>query len=148
MKSQRGITLLSLVVYVVGMSMVVAIVATITSFFYSNTKNMSESASNLSEFNKFNLEIAQEVKQTGNGISSIENDGTRIVFTSGNVYTFQDNGVYKNKIKICTGVTNCQFRKGMQEEKEIVTVLFQMENFARTVEYVLESSSPIKSTNI
>jgi len=147
MKSQKGITLISLVVYIVAMSIVVGIVATITSFFYSNTESISESATDLGEFNKFNLEMVREVKQAGNRISSIENEGTRITFTSGNIFTFQDGGIYKNKIKLCTGVINCQFRKSLQEEKEILTVLFETQNFARTIEYVMEDSG-ITNTNL
>lgn len=147
MKSQKGITMLSLILYVIAMVIVVGIVATITSFFYSNTENISEATDSLGEFNKFNLQIVSEVKQHGNSITSIENGGTRVTFSSGNTYTFQGNAIYKNKIKISSDITDCQFRKDIKENKEILAVYFETKNFARTVEYVIGDSGILTNTN-
>lgn len=148
MKSEKGITLLSLVLYVVAVTIIVGTVATITSFFYSNTENINEASKAIGEYNKFNLEMLREVKEEGNRVVSITENGTRIAFSSGNTYTLLDGGLYKNKIKICTGVINCSFRKDMQEEKEIVTAIFEMKDFAKTVQYVIDNSKIGTSTNI
>lgn len=166
MKNQRGITLVSLVLYVLGVTIIVGIVATITSFFYSNTQNINETTNSLGEFSKFNLEMIREVKEDGNSVVGIfvyshtnedgqdesGNDvyswkpttngiGTRIIFSSGTAFTFveSDKGIYKNKVKICSEVTNCSFSKTMQEEKEIINVLFETRNFAKNTEYVINN---------
>lgn len=148
MKSQRGITLTSLVIYIIAMAVIMGIIATITSFFYSNTTDMNESTTNLGEFNKFNVAFLEEVKKQGNSVLKIENNNKRIVFTSGTSFTFQDEGIYQDKIKIANGVTNCQFRVSRQEEKEIVTVIIEIGKnipFVKTVEYVMAYES-ISST--
>ncbi len=147
MKSNKGVTLISLVLYVLAVTVIVGTVATITSFFYTNTESISESSKALGEYNKFNLEMLREVKQEGNSVVSISDDQTRIMFNSGNTFTFQDGGIYKNKVKICTGITNCKFRKEMQEEKQIVVVLFEMKDFVRTIEYVVTETRQTIQTN-
>lgn len=140
MKSQRGITLTSLVIYIIAMAVIMGIIATITSFFYSNTTDMNESTTNLGEFNKFNVAFLEETKKNGNSVLKVESNNTKIVFTSGTAFTFQDEGIYQDKIKIVTGVTNCQFEVSKKEEKEIVKVLIEIGKnvpFVKTVEYVM-----------
>lgn len=151
MKSQKGITLTSLVIYVVAMVVIVGIVGTITSFFYSNTADMNESATNLGEFNKFNVAFLNEVKKQGNSVLKLENNDTRIVFSSGTSFTFQDGGIYQDKVKIATGVTNCQFSTRKQEEKQIITVLIEIGQnvpFVRTLEYVMSFDNITSSSSL
>ena len=40
MKSQKGVTLISLTIYVIVMAIVVGILSVITTFFYHNTKDL------------------------------------------------------------------------------------------------------------
>lgn len=151
MKSQRGVTLAGLIMYVIAMTVIVGIIGTITSFFYSNIENMNESATNLGEFNKFNVAFLEEVKKAGNSVYKIDKDGTRITFSSGTVFTFQDAGVYQDRIKICKGVTNCRFSTRKQEEKEIVTVLIEIGKkvpYAKTVEYVMSYENITANSNL
>ena len=65
----------------------------------------------------------------------------------GNTFTFQDNGIYINKSKICSEVTDCKFKKEMQEEKEILVVLFEMKDFIKTTRYVITGTELIVETN-
>ena len=148
MKSEKGITLIMLTLYVLAATIIVGIVSIITSFFYSNTENMNDYSAAIGEYNIFNLEMLKETKQSGNNVVSISEQQDRITFKSGNTYTFQGDGIYKNKSKLCNGVTNCKFKKTMLEEKEVVTILFEMENFAKTTEYVIENAKTEKSANI
>lgn len=151
MKSQKGVTLTSLLIYVVAMVIIIGIVGTITSFFYSNTADMNESATNLGEFNNFNYAFLTETKKEGNSVHAINEAGNRIIFSSGTVFTFQDGGIYQDKIKICTGVTNCQFSTRMQEEKQIVTALIEIGTkvpFVKTVEYVMNYSNMVTTSDL
>lgn len=150
MKSQKGVTLLGLVMYVIAFAVIAGIVGTITSFFYSNTQSMNDTAASLGEFNKFNLELVSESKRDGNKIYSISNDNTRVVFTSGTVFTFiaNDKSVYKDRIKICSNVVDCQFNRSYQEEKEILSAYLEFDNLARTVEYVMQGTRIQAETNI
>ena len=147
MKSQKGVTLLSLIMYVVAMFIVIEIVATITTFFYSSTESLTESTESLGEFNKFNLEIVREIKQDGSTIKSIDRNGKRIVFSSGNIFLFDNKGIYKNKVKICSNVNSCLFKKITDNEKDILVVYFETDSFAKTIEYTLMDNKKIADKN-
>lgn len=134
---KKGMTLTSVVIYVIVMLIVVGTVGTITGFFYTSTQNLEESADSLGEFNKFNTFFLEEVKLRGNEIERIE--VTRIAFTSGTTFTFVDGGLYKDKVKICSNVNACQFTSYKQEEKTIIGVYIEIGNdFAKTIEYVMQ----------
>ena len=137
MKYNKGITLTSVVIYVIVMLIVVGTVGTITGFFYSSTQNLEKSANSLGEFNKFNTYFLNEVKLKGNAIERI--DENRIVFTSGTTFALVDGALYKDMVKICSSVKACQFETYNQEEKTIIRVYLEIGNdFAKTIEYVMD----------
>lgn len=68
MKSQKGISLMSLLIYVVAFLMVSGIIAGITTFFYSNYAFLDNKVSVSSEYNKLNLCFVQETEKMGNTV--------------------------------------------------------------------------------
>ena len=54
MKSKRGVTLVSLIIYIMVMIIVIAIMSQIISRFYSNTQELNSDTESVLEFNKFN----------------------------------------------------------------------------------------------
>lgn len=133
MKNNKGITLTSLIIYVLVLLIVVTIVANITSFFYSNIVNAKENSQNIATITKFNMYFTKDVKKIGNRVVSTGQNGKYIKFTSGNTYTFQNNAIYFNNIKICDNVTNAQFGISLVNDDTIVSVLMSVgENFGVT----------------
>lgn len=133
MKNNKGITLTSLIIYVLVLLIVVTIVANITSFFYSNIINAKENSQNIATITKFNMYFTKDVKKMGNRVVTTGDDGSYIKFTSGNTYTFQNNAIYFNNIKICDNVTNAQFDISLINDDTIVSVLMSVgENFGVT----------------
>ena len=64
MKSQKGITMLSLVIYVASFLAVTVVVAAITTFFYNNIKVINTDMGSSSYYNKLNLYMANETKKS------------------------------------------------------------------------------------
>ena len=54
MKSERGVTLVSLIIYIMVMIIVIAIMSQIINRFYSNTQELNSDTESVLEFNKFN----------------------------------------------------------------------------------------------
>ena len=52
MKSQKGITLVSLVVYIIGMVTIVGVMAVITTNFYKNINDVDTNINPLSQYTK------------------------------------------------------------------------------------------------
>ena len=109
MKNQKGITLISLIIYIILLTVIVSMLATISSFFFSNTKIITDTSKYTSEFNKFNMYFIEDVKNNKD-IKSISD--TEIIFDDGTVYTFKkepDYGIYRNKVKICNNIAYLRF---------------------------------------
>ena len=138
MKSDRGITTASLIVYIIAMLIVIGIIATITSFFYTNAINLDDSSNNVSAITKFNMYFLEETKNRNNEIAKC--DKNSITFLTGNTFTFQDNSIYLNSIKICENVKNLEFNVDQNNDKEVVNVLITIgENveYTKSTKYVM-----------
>ena len=100
LKSEKGITLLSLTVYIIIMFLVVGIVATVSNFFYGNINVVRDSAKYASEFDKFNSSLISDIKE--NKHVNTNNDEKTIIFEDGTTYKYnvEDEGLYRGKNKI------------------------------------------------
>ncbi len=140
MKNNSGVSIASLTVYVIAMLLVIGIIASITSFFYTNVNNLDNASKNASEITKFNMHFIEEVKKSGNSIMAISQDKTKITFSSGNTYTFQDKSIYMNNIRLCENVKNLQFNLEKINEKDVVSVLVTIGDsfeYTTTKKYVI-----------
>ena len=140
MKEEKGVTLGSITIYVIALLIIVGLISTVTTFFYSNIVNVNDNSKSMAEITKFNLYFLQDMKKSNNKIVSVADDNTRISFSSGNVYKFQDNSIYQNKVKICENVRNAQFKLEESNNKKIVVVLLSIGDnmeVTRTTRYVL-----------
>ncbi len=139
MKSSRGVTTTSLIIYVIAMLIVIGIIATITSFFYTNVINLEDSSNNIAEITKFNMYFLQEVKSNNNDIIGVNEKA--ITFLSGNTFTFQDNGIYMNSSKISENIKDLKFSVEEIDSKKVITVLITIgENleYTKTTKYVMD----------
>lgn len=114
MKSQKGITLISLTIYVIGMTIVIGILATLSTFFYTNTTDIKD-IDPITEYTTFNNHFSEEVNIPD--IKILESGDDYVVFDNGTQYTFvqENNGIYKNKVKICQNIELCKFEQGLND---------------------------------
>ena len=105
LKSEKGITLISLTVYIIVLSLVVGIMGTISNFFYGNLNIVKDTAKYSSEFDKFNSSIIADVKL--NKHVQVDSENKTIIFGDGTTYKYNpmDEGIYRGKNKIATHVT-------------------------------------------
>lgn len=136
MKSDKGITLASLALYIVVMIIVLGIMSSIITTFYANTEGMNAKVQELVEFNKFNMNFLKEAKLYNNSVDSID-ENTYIVFTSGNSFSFSNNKIYYNNLKIANDVKKVKFEKG--EDDTIINVTVEFESFSKTIKYKIEN---------
>lgn len=145
MKSQKGITLTVLIIYIVIMCFVISMLATVSTFFFDNTDQIKTNAKYIAEYNKFNMYFIEDVKNN----EEIERiSSNEIVFKDGTVYTYKgssDRSIYRNKVKICKNISYCNFSKAITTvndvEKKIVNVHMVIEGsgfFETNNEYVLK----------
>lgn len=145
MRNQRGVTLMTLVVYCVVMVIVIGIVSGITANAQQHMGTIQSLQGYTTELNKLSMYMVEETKNGANGVKKISGDGTSIEFKSGNKYIFTDYSIYKvsfdsKKIKICSDVQSCKFEYNLENKQEIVKTVLKFTNqgniVTKTMEYV------------
>lgn len=148
MKSEKGITLISLIIYVIALTIVVGIIAVISGYFYDNIDTSSEDIEPMVEYTKFNSFFSEEVNYVGIKVLDFNTtkneqgkvDTSYIVFDNGVQYTFiaENKGIYRNKVKIARGIDECTFDYNIEDEKNIVYVTFKAKKLNNPIKYTLK----------
>ena len=157
MKSQKGITMLSLVIYVASFLAVTGLVAVITTFFYNNLKIINTDMGSSAYYNKLNLYMANEAKKSGNQICNYKS-GDDVQ----NFVTFKDNSNKKNtfvkigniiyynefegsgdsitcykKIALCKNVNEFKINVDETSGKKVLKVYVNIDGTAYSTNYVV-----------
>ncbi len=137
MKKEKGITLISLTIYVIVMAIVIGVMAIITTFFYKNMENEFD-IDPIAEYTTFNSYFSDEVNHEN--IRILECDTNYIAFSNGVQYSYipENKGIYRNKVKICRNVTKCTFKRDIKNGKNVVEVEFTAGNQNRKTTYTLK----------
>ncbi len=128
MKSQKGVTLISLTIYIIAMTIVIAVLSRVTMFFYNNTTDIRD-IDPITEYTTFNSHFSEEVNTPN--IKILECGTDYIVFDNGSQYTFvsENSAIYRNKAKICKDIIQCSFEEGKNENgKTTVKVTIKVKN--------------------
>lgn len=142
MKSNKGVTLISLTIYVIVLAIVIGVIASISSVFYKNVKNINQTVDPITEYAKFNSFFTEEIENENTRISEI--DGTThkyIVFENNDrkvQYTFANKSIYRDKVKICRGIDECTFVRGTENGKTTINIYFRAGNQEKTTKYTLK----------
>lgn len=107
MKSERGITLTALILYVVVAMVTVTAIAGLSSFFVSNMNEVKAQEKYAPEFNKFSMFFIGDVKNNKTAEVTIN----QVTFEDGTVYQYRESekAVYRNDTKITEKVDNFSF---------------------------------------
>lgn len=140
MKSQKAVTLTSLVIYIMIVLIVVGILATIWGDFYGNIKEINREGTSNSEIDKFNVYFLKEVKKQGNEVDTISEN--QILFITGNKYSFkEDKCIYLNdNIKIAENIEKCVFSSSLENGKVVIRIIIKAKDSEdKTIEYILSN---------
>ena len=152
MKSEKGITLAILVIYVIFFSIIIGLLATLSRYIYSNLQYVNDDSIDVSEFNKFNMYFIEDVKtNTQAEIKQLMSDDGKnilqITFEDGDTYRYikEEKTIYKNRQKIAK---NIQDLDAMQIEdatnnKKYIEVNIKIgakdeTNYEQEINYVLK----------
>lgn len=140
MKSEKGVTLSSLIIYVIAMSIIIGTIAAITNYFYGNINGLTNRTEGSKQYTEFNSYFVNEVNKKDNSVLTEllnSNGETKIIFSSGNQFKFTEGAIYFNKIKICKEVTSCTFE--FDEETNKITVTMQINGKTFKNEYTMQN---------
>ncbi len=143
MKSEKGVTLTALVVYMIVFMIVLSIMSTISAHFYKNIAGIKNSPQYIAEFNKFSMFFVADVKKN-NEINTITD--TTLEFADGTSYRYENGSIYRNDKKIARYVKSFKFTQDSYKVnstiKNIVNVNTTLgnknENMTRNIDFVLK----------
>ena len=147
MKSESGITLIAATIYIIAFLIIVSGISVVTTYFYNNVDIVGEDVQNSEQYTKFNSFFAEEVNLLDNSVVDVgeinDENGkvTYILFASNNQYTYvqANKAIYRNKVKVCSDVTNCTFSSQVDDtNKTKVTVNIEFGTSVKTMTYTLQ----------
>ena len=138
MKSQKGITLISLTIYVIVMAIVIGVIAIVTGVFFKSLQQSNFYTDPIAEYTAFNSYFSEEVNHSGLKILNCEDN--YVAFDNGIVYTFseENQGIYRNQVKICKDIEECTFSETIKNGKQVVEVRIKVGSQDRTTTYTLK----------
>ena len=143
MRNEKGITMSSLVIYIMAFVIILGIVGTITVFFSSNAQEIDLSTSASSEYNKFNLYMLKyaksgydvEVKKNSDNVEYIEfsKNGEKTTFIK------LGNMLYFNEIKLCEDVDDFIAEiVDAENGKKVLKTYIEINKIVYTTDYTIE----------
>ena len=143
MKSEKGVTLTSLVIYISVFLIIISIIDIISSSFKKNVVNIIDPPKYVAEFNSFSMFFVLDVKQNSD-VKSV--NPTSLEFEDGTVYTIENGNIYRNNFKIAKDVKNFTFTSSDYTEndftKKIINVKAEFgndkESITRDIDFVLK----------
>ena len=145
MKKENGITLVTLIVYLMIVSAILAALTNLSSHIYKNINKLGIENLSAEEFNKFNVNFVKSVKANKNATVTNNNQNVTIEFDDGTTYNYinGENSIYKNKIKIAKNIN--YFTADVQNinNKNVIQVQIGTGKkdtavFGKTINYVLK----------
>lgn len=149
MKKESGITLVTLIVYLMIVSAILAALTNLSSHVYKNIDKLGSENLSAEEFNKFNVNFVKSVKANKKATVTNNNQNVTIEFDDGTTYNYinGENSIYKNKIKIAKNIN--YFTADVQNinNKNVIQVQIGTgkkdtavgnNDFGKTINYVLK----------
>lgn len=124
MKSEKGITLITLTIYIIVMVVMIGIIAIVSGAFMKSMQDANFYNDPIAEYTAFNSYFSEQVNHPG--LKILECKENYIVFDDGVQYSFieENKGIYRDKVKICWDIDSCTFSESIQNGKPVVTVHF------------------------
>ena len=128
MKSQKGMALTSIIVYIIIMLVAMSIISIITSFFYNNVDETGKNVEPSQEYTRFNRFFTEDINKENAKISECSEAGDYIIFSDGTQYTFKNNNIYRGKVLICQNIAEVKFSytSGEEENKDVINVTYKL----------------------
>ena len=139
MKSEKGVTLVAVVVYVLVATALISGIALLSSYFFSNMALIKEQNQYAPEFNKFSMFFIEDVKNN----RSAEVTTSKVILADGTIYEYKsgEKAIYRNDEKIAENLDSFSFSSS---EYKVANTTKQIINVKMTIKGVQNSSNGIE----
>ncbi len=156
MRVEKGITLVTLIIYVLLITFVIAGISSITASFYSNVSEFDKNSESAVTFAKFNMHFLADIKRSKAQIDSLGDNYVILSYVektenSNNLnfemdhevrkqieYSVQNSAIYRNKVKICDNIKDVLFT--VDNANNTVKIEITIGEYKKTTTYKLENA--------
>lgn len=152
MKSERGITLIAIIIYVILMTFVVAGISAITTTFYSNVNEIDKDSESAVSFSKFNMYFINDIKSENARVVDYTSTSIALSFKGSNglqqtvTYKAQGDGFYREKVKIFDKLKDIKVEADQSTGN--VTIYLKINNYEKSTTYQIEKKLVINDSTI
>ena len=146
MKKENGITMLSLIIYVLLMIFVVAAISNITASFYKNVNDFDTESESAVAYSKFNMFFLNDIKKDNIEIEDYKDNYIILALNGEEIqYSIQNNALYRNKEKICENVNNASITVN---DGNKITINLKIGDYKKVTTYVIENNEITNNNNV
>lgn len=131
MKSERGVTLTSILIYVIALTIIVTMIGRIITYFYKNMNEYTENTQSNLQYTKIARYLTDEINTKDNIVEAFGENYLKFSKTQ-NQYTFQNGKIYINKAKMCDNIENCKFSYDETKEKISMEITIKGKTYYNT----------------
>jgi len=133
MKSNRGVTLTSLIVYIIVFTIVIGTVATLSGYFTSNTDEVVITTNSSEQYTRLTTYLSNDLNSINYSNINVGQDNIEVTFVDGSShqYVYNNNIIYyiskqevqvDKTITLCKEVTNYSFTIDEENKKLKISI--------------------------
>ena len=137
MKKESGITLISLIMYIIVLLFVLTIATKLTSALYFNVRELDTQSNAVVDISKFNMYFLNDIKNKPVTASVSGTNIIELTYSDGSekiTYSRSGKALYRNKIKILDNLDEIT----ITQMGKIIQVYLKMGNYSKTIKYAIE----------
>ena len=143
-KSNKGVTLFTLVIYIIVLMIVLGLMVSFRSLFYGNIGIIQEGAGYAETFDVFNTQFVEDVKSNTDVVVNKNGSDTQIIFSNGVIYNYHyaDRGLYRNSIKIGSNIEKFDVKRkiislSLNQQQQNLNQTYSIQKIVLNVDMVI-----------
>lgn len=140
MKKEHGVTLISLIIYVIVLLFVLTIVTKLTSSLYFNLHDMDKQSDAVVSISKFNMYFLNDIKNKPVTANVISPNTLELTYSDGSekiTYTKTNKVLYRNKVKVFDNLDEITITKIGQT----IQVYLKIGDYSKIIKYTIEQKA-------
>ena len=152
MTNDKGITMISLIIYIIVITFILSGLTAITTSFYKNVNEVDSASESAVAFSRFNMYFLNDIKEEEAEITDVTPDGKSIAIsfkrdgqTSVVTYRLSGKSIYRNNVKICNKVKDLKIDASPGKESKVITISMNISDYEKATTYNVEPKIIIKN---
>ena len=137
MKRESGITLISLIIYIIALLFVLAIATRLTSALYFNVKQMDKQSESVVDISKFNMYFLNDIKNKTVTAKVVSPNMIELTYSDGSekiTYSKSGRTLYRNKIKVFDNLDEIR----ITQDGKTIQIYLKIGDYSKTTNYAIE----------